>query len=193
MNRENSNSRAVSAKAKILTSAHTLFYLHGIRATGIDKIIEHACVTKVTFYRHFPSKNLLILAYLDYRHTLWMDWFSRTLKQHDVSTSDPVEALLSTMRLWWAAPDFRGCAFLNATAEMSEALPEVDQLTCDHKAAVAAELATRWSLDDSGLAAIVMALDGAIMHVQMGYPIEQVAGQLRQMLTALLAATNKSA
>lgn len=189
MNRENSSPRTVSAKDKILTSAHTLFYLHGIRATGIDKIIEHAGVTKVTFYRHFPSKNLLILAYLDYRHTLWMDWFSNTLKQHDVTMPDPVEALLSTLCLWWTAPDFRGCAFLNATAEMSEVLPEVEQLTRDHKAAVAAELATRWALDDSALAAVVMALDGAIMHAQMGYPVDRVAGQLRQMLTALLAAS----
>lgn len=193
MNRENSSSRAVSAKAKILTSAHTLFYLHGIRATGIDKIIEHAGVTKVTFYRHFPSKNLLILAYLDYRHTLWMDWFSNTLKQHETSMPDPVEALLSTLSLWWAQPDFRGCAFLNATAEMSEALPEVEQLTRDHKAAVVAELAKRWPLDDSALAAVVMALDGAIMHAQMGYPVERVTGQLRQMLTALLAAASRSA
>lgn len=189
MNRENSNPRAVSAKEKILTSAHTLFYLHGIRATGIDKIIEHAGVTKVTFYRHFPSKNLLILAYLDYRHTLWMDWFSNTLKQHDVTTPDPVEALLSTLCLWWSDPDFRGCAFLNATAEMSEVLPEVEQLTRNHKSAVAAELASRWSLDDSALAAVVMALDGAIMHAQMGNPVDRVAGQLRQMLNALLAAS----
>lgn len=189
MNRENSNPRAVSAKEKILTSAHTLFYLHGIRATGIDKIIEHAGVTKVTFYRHFPSKNLLILAYLDYRHILWMDWFSNALKQNEVTTPDPVEALLSTLCLWWTDPEFRGCAFLNATAEMSEVLPEVEQLTRDHKAAVAAELASRWSLDDSALAAVVMALDGAIMHAQMGYPVDRVAGQLRQMLNALLAAS----
>lgn len=190
MNRENSNPRAVSAKEKILTSAHTLFYLHGIRATGIDKIIEHAGVTKVTFYRHFPSKNLLILAYLDYRHILWMDWFSNALKQKEVTTPDPVEALLSTLCLWWTDPEFRGCAFLNATAEMSEVLPEVEQLTRDHKAAVAAELASRWSLDDSALAAVVMALDGAIMHVQMGYSVDRVAGQLRQMLTALLASAS---
>lgn len=184
-------SKAISAREKILTTAHALFYLHGIRATGIDKIIEQAGVTKVTFYRHFPSKNQLIFAYLDYRHTLWMTWFSDTLQHQSEAGQAPATALVATMRLWWEQPDFRGCAFLNATAEIGDALPEVEQLTREHKAAVAAELAGRWPGHET--AAVVVALDGAIMHAQMGLPVEAVAAQLAQLLNALLPAVNRSA
>lgn len=184
-------SKAIGAREKILTTAHALFYLYGIRATGIDKIIEQAGVTKVTFYRHFPSKNQLILAYLDYRHTLWMTWFSDTLQQQSEAGQAPATALVATMRLWWEQPDFRGCAFLNATAEIGDALPEVEQLTREHKAAVAAELAGRWPGHET--AAVVVALDGAIMHAQMGLPVEAVAAQLAQLLNALLPAVNRSA
>ncbi|WP_394700542.1 TetR/AcrR family transcriptional regulator [Thiomicrorhabdus sp.] len=64
------------ARERILLTAHDLFYREGIRATGIDRLIREAGVTKVTFYRHFPSKNDLILAFLHYRHQRWMDWFA---------------------------------------------------------------------------------------------------------------------
>ncbi|HDC4362330.1 TPA: TetR/AcrR family transcriptional regulator, partial [Enterobacter hormaechei] len=58
----------ISVREKIVLTAHELFYSTGFKATGVDTIIRQAHVTKVTFYRHFPSKNLLILAYLHYRH-----------------------------------------------------------------------------------------------------------------------------
>ena len=60
------------ASERILLTAHDLFYREGIRATGIDRVIAESGVTKVTFYRHFPSKNELILAFLAYRHERWM-------------------------------------------------------------------------------------------------------------------------
>ena len=64
------------ARQRILLTAHDLFYQEGIRATGIDRIIKESGVTKVTFYRHFPSKNDLITAFLAYRHQQWLTWFS---------------------------------------------------------------------------------------------------------------------
>lgn len=64
------------ARERILLAAHDLFYREGIRATGVDKVIAAAGVTKVTFYRHFPSKHDLIRAFLEYRHGIWMAWFA---------------------------------------------------------------------------------------------------------------------
>ena len=58
------NDQKVSVRDKILLTAHELFYSTGFRATGVDTLIRQAKVTKVTFYRHFPCKSLLILAYL---------------------------------------------------------------------------------------------------------------------------------
>ncbi|MBC8948429.1 hypothetical protein Xets_01100 [Xenorhabdus sp. TS4] len=74
------NKKVSKARERILKTAHMLFYRDGIRATGIDRIIKESEVTKVTFYRHFPSKNDLILAFLDYRHELWIQWFKKSLQ-----------------------------------------------------------------------------------------------------------------
>src|SRR6218665_2250806 len=63
------------ARDRILVTAHQLFYRDGIRATGIDRIIAESGVAKLTFYRHFPSKDDLVLAFLDYRHDRWLAWF----------------------------------------------------------------------------------------------------------------------
>lgn len=176
---------AASAPEKILLSAHELFYLNGIRATGIDKIIAHASVTKVTFYRHFPSKNALILAYLDYRHVRWMQWFSGQLQRYSANGLPPADALVATLDSWWQRPDFRGCAFLNATAEIGEALPEVERLTREHKASVADALIATWQLKDPMLASVlVVALDGAIMHAQMGIDLATVSEHLRVLVNA---------
>ncbi|HFJ8955946.1 TPA: TetR/AcrR family transcriptional regulator, partial [Serratia liquefaciens] len=61
-------------RQRILLTAHDLFYRDGVRATGIDRIISESGVAKVTFYRHFPSKNELIEAFLAYRHEQWLSW-----------------------------------------------------------------------------------------------------------------------
>ncbi|MEB7556907.1 TetR/AcrR family transcriptional regulator [Kluyvera cryocrescens] len=187
MERVDRGQQATGAREKILLSAHELFYRHGIRATGIDKIIAQARVTKVTFYRHFPSKNDLILAYLEYRHTRWLNRFSQSIKQHHADGRSPADALANAMADWWENPDFRGCAFLNATAEMGEALPEIMPVTRAHKAAVADVLAHTWGIEDRTLIAmLVVALDGAIMHAQMGVDVLTVKQQLRAIVAAMI-------
>lgn len=60
------------ARQRVLLTAYRLFYRDGIRATGIDRVIAESGTTKATFYRHFPSKNDLVSAYLVHRHDRWM-------------------------------------------------------------------------------------------------------------------------
>ena len=76
---------SLSARERILHTAYRLFYRDGIRATGIDAVIADARVTKVTFYRHFPSKDALIIAFLELRHHRWMQWFREALTRHAAS------------------------------------------------------------------------------------------------------------
>ena len=72
---------AAAARDRILAAAQRLFYQQGIRATGVDRVIAEAGVTKVTFYRHFPAKNQLIAAALEQRHQRWMQGFQQALAQ----------------------------------------------------------------------------------------------------------------
>ena len=111
------------ARDRLLHTAHALFYRDGIRATGIDRVIAESGVTKVTFYRHFPSKNDLICAYLEYRHTGWMAWFGDALQRHAHALpagTDRTRALAPALAEWLGSEHFRGCAFINSVSELGD-------------------------------------------------------------------------
>ncbi len=158
-------------RERILHTAHDLFYALGIRATGIDRVIAESGVTKVTFYRHFPSKNDLILAYLDLRHDRWMAWFAAALKRHGGAVKG-ADALVPAMAEWFgghALGEFRGCAFLNGVCEMGPALPEIVEVTRRHKQdmtdAIEALLPAS-PRSQKVAAALAVAVDGAIVQAQ---------------------------
>ncbi|MDU0354907.1 TetR/AcrR family transcriptional regulator [Paraglaciecola aquimarina] len=173
-----------SAKQRILFAAHDLFYSKGIRATGVDLIIAQAKVTKTTFYRHFASKNLLILAYLDYRHQIWLTWFS----QHINSAKELVNGIESAITEWFSQDYFRGCAFINSLSEIAQTLPTVKQKVAEHKRDVAALIMTKLPASTSRHAqaqAIVMAIDGAIIRVQSGEDNQHTIALLATTVTLL--------
>lgn len=152
-----------SPRARILETAHALFYRDGIRATGVDRVIADAGVTKVTFYRAFPSKNQLIAAYLALRHERWMAWFTGALTRH---RRHGARALVRALAEWFRADDFRGCAFLNSVGELP-ALPEVVEAARHHKAAMTAAIATLLPASQRrAAAALALAVDGAIVQAQ---------------------------
>ena len=167
----------ISARNRILRAAQDLFYRNGIRATGIDRVISEAGVTKVTIYRHFPSKDDLVREYLEQRNETWMAWFMASLAEAKASQTaidretQPLMPLLQVARTWFEASSFRGCAFANTIAELGESVPAIAAIALQHKQelhraiadllpanAVASEIA--W--------AATLALDGAIVNAQLG-------------------------
>lgn len=176
-----------AARARILATAHDLFYGQGLRATGIDRIIAGADVTKTTFYRHFPAKDDLIAAYLALRHEAWMAWFIAALARHKAAQTSsgrhrqPLAPLAAAFAEWFAAPDFHGCAFINAVAELGPV-----EIAARHKREMTqaiAELLPPGANPDIADAAAVAA-DGAIIRAQAGAPETALAG-LRMALAAL--------
>lgn len=162
-------------RERILLAAHALFYGEGIRATGVDKIIERSAVSKVTFYRQYASKDELIRAYLDYRHEKWISWFQASLTQATASGSSAVDVLVTTLRSWFSQPDFRGCAFLNAAAELGSSDPEILATVRRHKQEMSSVLDDLFSGDAvSAGRSLSLVIDGAIVHVQMGHSIHDV-------------------
>ncbi len=178
------NLQARPARERILLTAHDLFYRDGIRSTGIDTVIERAQVTKVTFYRHFNSKNDLIVAYLEYRHERWMRWFTAALQRHGAT----LKALVPTMAEWFRSAEYRGCAFINGVSEIAPALPQVTEITRRHKAdmqkAIAALLPP--GRQRAGLArSLALAVDGSIVQAQFRADPEGVIKDLRQLVTLI--------
>ena len=149
-----------------------------------------AGITKVTFYRHFPSKNELVLAFLEYRHQRWIGWFVDALQRHArADSADGIEAIVGALGEWFRSESFRGCAFINSVGELGGAMPEVVAISASHKQdmtdAIAALLpASRHRAKDADAAA--MAVDGAIIRAQIGEAPEAALKTLRVLLTALL-------
>lgn len=182
------NDTKISVRDKILLTAHDLFYSTGFRATGVDTLIKASKVTKVTFYRHFPSKSLLILAYLHYRHEIWISWFETTLRRHLDEGKTPSDATSATLYEWFISPEFHGCAFINASAEAkSEDIEsEIKEICRDHKSETKKTIVTLTGIhDEETVNDVMMLIDGAIIHAQMGMDPERVVKALKTGLEKL--------
>ena len=110
---------AAEKRRHIVEMAYRLFKRDGFHATGIDKIIAEADVAKMTMYRHFPSKNGLIVDVLNWR----AERFKRQLDQIAGAAMTPGEkiaAIFDWHERWFESPDFRGCLFQHALAEVGE-------------------------------------------------------------------------
>lgn len=110
-----------AARERILSTAYTLFCRHGIRAIGVDTIIERAGVAKMTLYRHFKSKDDLVLAVLDRREEQWTkQWLQVEVGKR---TTEPAERLLAIFDVfdgWFRRRSFEGCLFINALIEIDD-------------------------------------------------------------------------
>ena len=177
-----SNETKISVRDKILRTAHDLFYSTGFKATGVDTLIKEAKVTKVTFYRHFPSKSLLILAYLHYRHEIWMNWFEASLRRNLDAGQTSSDALSATLYEWFVSPEFHGCAFINASAEAkSEDIEsEIKAICRDHKLETKKMITSLTKIaDERVINEIMLLIDGAIIHAQMGVDTDALISPLK--------------
>lgn len=178
------------ARERILATAHDLFYRDGIRATGIDRLIAESGVAKLTFYRHFPSKDALVLAFLEHRHARWMAWFEAALVRHGGAAGAGLAPLAAAMAEWFAEPQFRGCAFINVVAELGGSLPAADAIARAHKADMGRAILALLPAGAGRKAcaeAAALAVDGAIVRAQIEGAGPALAG-LKRLLKALQAA-----
>jgi AcrR family transcriptional regulator len=121
---------AQSARERLLAAANELFYAEGVHTVGIDRVIERAGVAKASLYNTFGSKDELVRAYLESRHTRMAERITRHLARY----TDPRDRLLSVFEAQgelFAEPGFRGCAFASASAESPGEL--VEQASGDYR------------------------------------------------------------
>ena len=112
----NATAERPTARERLLAAADQLFYEEGVHVVGIDRVIERAGVAKATLYSAFGSKDGLIKAYLAERHDIRRRRLTTAVARH----TDPRDRLLAVFDALgeaFAEPTYRGCAFLNASAE----------------------------------------------------------------------------
>jgi AcrR family transcriptional regulator len=121
------------ARQRILETADRLFYQDGIRAVGIDRIIAEAGVAKMSLYKHFPSKDDLILAVLQQREQSVLDFFRTAMERHAKKAKNPLRAFFAALKDFFESPGFRGCPFQNAAVELADPAHPGTEFVRGHK------------------------------------------------------------
>src|ERR671936_2418735 len=103
--------KAASARDRILDSAYDLFSRRGIRAVGVDEVIKRAAVAKAKLYRHFRSKDELVLAFLQQREQLWTrDWVETEARRRGETPEEQLLAIFDLFDEWFQKDDREGCS-----------------------------------------------------------------------------------
>jgi AcrR family transcriptional regulator len=131
------------ARQRILDSAYELFSHRGIRAVGIDEILERAKVAKATLYRHFESKEELVLAFLDQREQLWTrDWVEKEARSRGNTPEEQLLAIFDAFDEWFHRDDFEGCSFINILLEWADRNHPIGRASALHLANIRTLLTT---------------------------------------------------
>lgn len=155
---------ATHARERLLDAAEELFYAEGIRAVGVERILAESGVGRASFYRHFASKDDLVVAVLQRRDQAWRTWLAERAAALGGKPLDVFGALAER----FAGADFRGCAFINTMAETVDTDSPAYRVAAGHKervtAYVAGLLAEGGHEDAEALARrFVLLMDGAIV------------------------------
>ncbi|MDA2806516.1 TetR/AcrR family transcriptional regulator [Nocardiopsis suaedae] len=122
------------AAQRVLDTASVLFYEHGIGATGVDTVIARSGVAKMTLYKHYGSKDELVAAYLRGRDRRWRERLVAAVAAR-TGPEARIAAVLDTLDAWLEGEveEFRGCAFVNAAAELPDPGHPGRRVVADHK------------------------------------------------------------
>jgi AcrR family transcriptional regulator len=142
--------RAGGTRERILDAASPVLYRDGVHGAGVDALVAATGVAKATLYRHFPSKDLLVEAFLRRRDGRWRAWLDDEVERRTAAGEEPLLAVFDALEDWFSTEDFRGCAFINAAAEITDpdhpaldAVREHKRLLRDHLVRLAARRGAR--------------------------------------------------
>jgi AcrR family transcriptional regulator len=133
-----------NTRDRLIAAAGELFYAHGFQAVGLERLLTAVGITKTAFYKHFESKDDLILAVLEQRDR--QDITDAIAHMRRAGGDDPRAQILAFFDLlagWFQQPDFRGCLFMNAATEFASPHDPIHRAAAAHAEHIAAELLLR--------------------------------------------------
>ncbi len=182
--------RAPWAKKRILETATELFYAEGIRLVGVDRLISASQVTKATFYKHYRSKDNLVVAYVAGGHSREKE-DTENLIRESAGPREAINAIVAIIVTDLQSPRFRGCLFLNAAAEHPDPHHPIRLLVAEHRDWFSTTIETLLAqmghpLPGEGADDFIVARDGAMCGGYAGDPIAAV-GALRRAVDHILS------
>ncbi|WP_434723158.1 TetR/AcrR family transcriptional regulator [Mesorhizobium sp. RIZ17] len=181
----------IDKRQHIVETAYGLFKRVGFHATGIDRIIAEADVAKMTMYRHFPSKDDLMVEVLAYRAERFERQLDR-LAEQAATPAQKIDRIFDWYGHWFESADFHGCLFAHALAEFGDPAHPVFQAAARQKDGLKQRmrliLEETMPTDDanSASAALLMLIEGATLMARMGRP-DTAIRDARRAAMAILA------
>lgn len=181
-----------NARDRLINTAIDLFYEYGFNAVGVDLIIARTGVTKTTFYKHFESKDQLMVEAVRRRDAWEREaWQKAVRKMAGPKPRNQLLGLFDVLDMWFNAPDFRGCMFINTAAEFPNPNDPIHEAAAEHKRAArddARDLASAAELPDPEAFAdqYTMILEGTLIMRQV-HGRNDAARLARKMVEQLLA------
>jgi AcrR family transcriptional regulator len=184
---------ATTPKEKLFQTAARLFNQHGYRAIGVDTIASESGIGKMTLYRHYPSKDNLIVAFLQQSNEDFWEYFEQSTRDAQTAPGKLV-AFFEALQKYVTTPACFGCPFINVASEYPETEYAGHQVALEHKQAVrarfnqlAAEAGAR--RPDALADALLLLMDGAYMAARMygaspSNPASHVAEAAHQVIDA---------
>jgi AcrR family transcriptional regulator len=161
----------LTPRERILGTAGRLFNLKGFRATGVDTLIAESGVAKMTFYKHFPTKQALIMEYLKQRDALIISGL-KNLCSSKMPANKKLLGIFDLLKELYDDPNFRGCVFINAVVEARDPKSQEHVFSAEHKKEfrkLIKEVAMEAKVKDSDTVAdqLFLLFQGAVVCVQL--------------------------
>lgn len=175
---------------ELVQKALAAFYKNGFHATGMDRLVVETGVSKTSMYKHFRTKEDLILAALRLRDEQFRNWMFRRMEEIGKTPAEQIMAMFDAMAEWFAQPDYRGCMFIKASAEYQEANHPIHAQAAEHKRLLFNHISKLTqqagaSYPDALARQLMLLKEGAIVTAHLGHtpdPASDAKDAARQLL-----------
>ena len=159
---------------ELVQKALQAFYRNGFHATGMDMLVRETGISKTSMYKHFRTKEDLILAVLRARDEYFRNWLYRRMEELADTPRDQLIAMFDALEEWFDEPGYRGCMFIKASSEYQDVTHPIHKQSADHKRMLEShvvDLAEKAGLPNAaGLARQLLLLkEGAIVTAHLGH------------------------
>ncbi len=178
-----------SKRDELVQKALTIFYREGFHAAGMDMLAEETGISKTTMFKHFRTKEELILAVLRLRDENFRNWLLRRMAQAGPPRAQLL-AMFDALAEWFGEPGYRSCMFIKASSEYPDPIHPVHALSAEHKRLLfiqVSDLAAKAGADDPALLArqLLLLKEGAIVTAHLGHE-KNPAGDAKSVATMLI-------
>lgn len=162
-----------SKRDELVQKALVIFYREGFHAAGMDLLAEETGISKTTMFKHFRTKEDLILAVLRLRDENFRNWLFRRMKQAGPPRAQLL-AMFDALAEWFGEPNYRSCMFIKASSEYPDPGHPVHALSAEHKRLLfrqVRDLAEQAGARDPALLArqLLLLKEGAIVTAHLGH------------------------